>query len=210
LLNRDLQDFIHAKDPRFATPTPEQIAATTPEGFRAVWEPLLKQGPVEVLIFGEFDKAATIDALARTFGALPARAPIPADAAARIEDFPPVGSPPVVLHHRGDANQAAAVIAWPTGGGVASLRESRQLEILTNLFNNRLLDAMRERAGASYAPQVSSDWPVDLEEGGTITAMAQLRPEDVPAFFAAADKIALDLANIPPNADVVSRVSVRL
>jgi zinc protease len=207
LLNRDLQYLIHDKDPRFATPTPAQIEATTPERFRAVWEPLLKQGPVEVLIFGEFDKAATVDALARTFGALPPRVPIPAEAAARVEEFPAPGSAPVVLHHRGDGNQAAAVIAWPTGGGVEALRESRQLEILTNLFNNRLLDAMRERAGASYAPQVSSDWPVDLAQGGTITAMAQLRPEDVPAFFAAADRIAVDLANNPPTADELARVT---
>ena len=207
LLNRDLEYLLRNNDPRFATPTPAQIEAATPERFREVWEPLLAQGPVEVLIFGEFDKAATIDALKRTFGALPPREPIPADAAARIEDFPTADASPVVLRHRGDANQAAAVIAWPTGGGVESLRESRQLEILTSLFNNRLLDKMRERAGASYAPQVSSDWPVDLAEGGTITALAQLRPEDVPAFFAAADEIARDLAANPPAADELARVT---
>lgn len=207
LLNRDLEYLLRNKDPRFATPTPAQIAETTPEGFRAVWEPLLKQGPVEVLIFGEFDRDATVQALAKTFGALPQRAPIPPAAAARVEDFPPASPMPAVLYHRGDANQAAAVIAWPTGGGVESLRESRQLEILANLFNNRLLDAMRERSGASYAPQVSSDWPVDLAEGGTITAVAQLRPEDVPAFFAAADEIAQDLAANPPDADELGRVT---
>lgn len=207
VLGRDLAFYEKNQDPRFATPTPAQIDAATPEGFRQVWEPLLKQGPVEVLIFGDFDKTAAIEALAKTFGALPAREPIPAAALAQIEGFPAAGSPPVVLHHRGDANQAAAVIAWPTGGGVASLRESRQLEILSNLFNNRLLMAMRERAGASYAPQVSSDWPVDLDQGGTITAMAQLRPGDVPAFFAAADKIAQDLASKPPSADELARVT---
>lgn len=207
LLNRDLEYLMRDKDPRFATPTPAQIEATTPAGFREVWEPLLTQGPVEILIFGEFDEAATIEALARTFGALRPRAPIPTEAAGRVEAFPAATSSPVVLHHRGDGNQAAAVIAWPTGGGVESLRESRQLEILTSLFNNRLLDAMRERSGASYAPQVSSDWPVDLAQGGTITAVAQLRPADVPAFFAAADEIAQDLANNPPAADELERVT---
>ncbi len=207
LLSRDLEYLITNSDPRFATPTPAQIEATTPQGFRKVWEPLLDQGPIEVLIFGEFDKQATIDALARTFGALPQRAPISAAAADRVEDFPAPTMTPVVLRHRGDSNQAAAVIAWPTGGGVESLRESRQLEILTSLFNNRLLDAMRERSGASYAPQVSSDWPVDLAQGGTITAVAQLRPQDVPAFFAAADDIAGDLAANPPGADELERVT---
>ena len=99
------------------------------------------------------------------------------------------------------------MIAWPSGGGVEALRESRQLEILTQVFNNRLMDEMRERAGASYAPQVVSDWPIDLNGGGTITALAQLRPEDVPAFFAAADSIATDLASSPPTADELARVT---
>ena len=38
------------------------------------------------------------------------------------------GAGPEVLTHRGDANQAAAAVIWPSGGGLASLRESRQLE----------------------------------------------------------------------------------
>ncbi|NTZ42742.1 insulinase family protein [Altererythrobacter sp. SALINAS58] len=207
VLNRDLEYLLRARDPRFATPDPATLAKVTPEGFREVWEPLLKQGPVEVSIFGDFNREETLEALRRTFGALPEREPIPADALARVPAFPAEGTGPVVLNHRGDANQAAAVVAWPTGGGVTGIRESRQLEILTQLFNNRLMDAMRERAGASYAPQVSSNWPVDLESGGMLTAIAQLKPEDVPAFFAAADEIAADLAANPATADELARVT---
>ena len=112
-----------------------------------------------------------------------------------------------MLYHRGDANQAAAVIAWPSGGGVADLRESRQLEILVQVFNNRLLDAMRERAGASYAPNVRSEWPSDVAGGGRISALAQLQPKDVPIFFEEADRIARDLAATPPTADELERVT---
>ena len=207
VLSRDLEYYLRDRDPRYATPDPEALARATPEGFREVWEPLLKQGPVEVAIFGEFDREATIAALQRTFGALPPREPIPAAALARVPDFPEPSAETVVLHHRGDANQAAAVIAWPSGGGVPGLPESRQLEILVNLFNNRLIDAMRERAGASYAPQVTNAWPTDLAGGGRITAIAQLRPQDVPAFFAAADEIAADLVANPPSADELARVT---
>ena len=207
VLSRDLEYYLRDRDPRYATPDPEALARATPEGFREVWEPLLKQGPVEVAIFGEFDREATIAALQRTFGALPPREPIPAAAQARVPHFPQPSAETVVLHHRGDANQAAAVIAWPSGGGVPGLPESRQLEILVNLFNNRLIDAMRERAGASYAPQVTNAWPTDLAGGGRITAIAQLRPQDVPAFFAAADEIAADLVANPPSADELARVT---
>lgn len=207
VLNRDLEYLVTGGEKRFATPDPAALKAATPEGFRKVWEPLLKQGPIEVLVFGEFDSAKVIEQLRTTFGALPPRAPIMPEVAARVPAFAPAAARPTVVTHRGDANQAAAVVAWPSGGGVAALRESRQLEILTQLFNNRLLDALRERAGASYSPQVFSNWPADLASGGRITAAAQLEPEMVPVFFAEAEKIAQDLAANPPTADELERVT---
>lgn len=207
VLNRDLEYLVTARDPRFATPDPAALKAATPEGFRKVWEPLLQQGPIEVLVFGEFDQARIIEQLRLTFGALPQRTAIPADVAARVPGFASTADVPAIVTHRGDPNQAAAVVAWKSGGGVASLRESRQLEILTQLFNNRLLDALRERAGASYSPQVFSKWPEDLASGGRITALAQLEPEFVPVFFAEADRIAKDLSLNPPTADELARVT---
>ncbi|MEO1969806.1 MAG: insulinase family protein [Sphingomonadaceae bacterium] len=206
VLSRDLDSLERNGDPRYAYPTKAQLAAATPEGFEKVWAPLLKQGPLEVLVFGDFKRDEAIEALKKTFGALPPREPLPADVASRVPDFPESGKT-VVLHHRGDPNQAAAVIAWPTGGGVSGIRESRQLEILTQVFNNRLLDAMREKAGASYSPVVRSDWPTDINGGGNITALAQLQPKDVPIFFREADRIAEDLTKAPPTADELERVT---
>jgi zinc protease len=113
---------------------------------------------------------------------------------------------PLLLTHRGDTNTAAAMVAWPTGGGRGGIHESRQLELLAQIFNIRLFDAMRERIGASYAPQVSSSWPLELPSGGYVAASTQLRPGDLPAFFAASDKIAADLAASPPSADEIARV----
>lgn len=207
VLSRDLEYLVTGGEKRFASPDPAALKAATPEEFRKVWEPLLKQGPIEVLVFGEFDKAKVTEQLRLTFGALPPRDPIPVDIAARVPGFATGGTTPTVVTHRGDANQAAAVVAWPSGGGVASLRESRQLEILTQLFNNRLMDALRERAGASYSPQVFSSWPTDLPSGGRITALAQLEPAFVPVFFAEAERIAKDLAANPPTADELARVT---
>lgn len=206
VLERDLKYELHNRDARFATPNAAQLDAATPEGFRTVWEPLLAQGPIEVLIFGDFDRAEAVAALGRTFGALPPRAPIPAEAQARGRAIAN-GGETRVSYHRGDPEQAAAVVAWPTGGGVANISESRQLQILSDLFNNRLLEQMRERTGASYAPQVSNDWPVDLPSGGAISALATVRPQDVPAFFAAASEIARELASAPPTADELARVT---
>jgi zinc protease len=138
---------------------------------------------------------------------LPPREPIPSEALARSVDFPAGTAEPVVLRHGGDDEQAAAVIAWPTGAGSAALPESRKVDLLTQIFSNRLLDAMRERAGASYSPQVFSDWPTDIDSGGRIIALAQIPPSQVPVFFEAAETIAADLAANGPNAEELGRAT---
>ncbi|NLR71062.1 insulinase family protein [Novosphingobium sp. ERN07] len=205
VLNRDLNWLMRDGDPRYATPNPAELEKVTPEGFRAAWEPLLAQGPIEIDMFGDFNRDQAIFALEKTFGALPARPAVEQPALA--PNIPAHNEEPLVLTHRGDPSQAAAVVAWPTGGGQQGVRESRQLEILAQIFNNRLFDAMREKVGASYAPQVGSSWPLDLPSGGYISAMVQLRPGDFDTFFAAADKIAADLATTPPTADEIGRVT---
>lgn len=205
VLNRDLTWLLRDGDPRYATPNPAELDKVTPEGFRKAWEPLLAQGPIEIDMFGDFTREQAIAALEKTFGALPAREAAPPSTLA--PNIPAHNGEPLILTHRGDPSQAAAVVAWPTGGGQAGVRESRQLEILAQIFNNRLFDAMREKVGASYAPQVGSSWPLDLPSGGYLSAMVQLRPGDFDTFFAAVDKIAQDLATTPPAADEIGRVT---
>lgn len=207
VLTRDLQFYQRGQDPRFATPTPAQIEATTPEGFKRVWSEALKEGPVEVQIFGDFDKAAAIADLEKTFGALKARQPAPVSGAMAKMDVPKPSDKPIVLVHHGDPDQAAAVISWPTGGGAMGIRESRQLEILTQIFTNRLMAAVREKLGVSYAPYVYSTWPVDLSAGGAITAVAQVDPKSVNVFFQTADEIAQDLIARPPTTDELALVT---
>jgi zinc protease len=207
VLERDLKFLQRDRDGRFHTPTPAELAAATPDGFRQVWSRALENGPIEVQVFGDVERNAVLAALSRSFGALAPRTPLPADVAPASARFPAANASPVVLTHRGDANQAAALVSWPTGGGSTGVSESRQLEILTQLFTNRLMDAMREKTGASYAPQVFSTWPLDLDSGGSITALAQLEPAAVPAFFTTAREIAGDLIANPPTADELARVT---
>ena len=207
VLERDLSYYARGKDPALRTPTPQEITATSPEGFRQVWEPILKQGPIEIQLFGDFKRDDAIAALAKTFGALPARSSLPAGTAPATARTLPPSLDPVLLYHRGDKDQAAAIIGWPTGGGMAGIRESRQLEILTQIMSNRVLDKVRERMGQSYSPQAVSDWPIDLDGGGKIMVLAQMKPEMVPVFFEVADEIAADLIANPVTADELERVT---
>jgi len=120
--------------------------------------------------------------------------------------FPAHVDQPVIRTHSGPDNQAAAVIAWPTGGGIAEIRTSRQLDVLAQIFSDRLFERLRQGTGASYSPSVDSQWPVGMTGGGRLVAIGQVAPENVPLFFRLSREIAADLAKNPVSQDELDRL----
>ncbi|RXR29794.1 M16 family metallopeptidase [Sphingobium fluviale] len=207
VMGRELGWLLRKKDARYRTPDRAEIAALTPDAFRTFWEPILASGPIEVQIFGDVKADEAIDAVAQTFGALPARAERPVKRAARKARFPRHNAKPLMLTHTGDADQAAAVIAWPTGAGLANAREGRQLEILAQIINDRLFERLRAAEGVAYSPGAQADWPLGFDRGrGYILAMSQLKPGSTDYFFTLVREIAADLAARPVSADELQRV----
>lgn len=205
VLGRDLNWLLHDKDVRFRTPSRAEIDALTPEAFRATWAPVLASGPIEIQLFGHVDADDAIKAVAATFGALPPRADTPVPAANKAMRFPAHVEKPVVLRHKGDKDQAAAVMAWPTAGGFALQQEGRQLEILTQIFNDRLFDKLRSTEGAVYSPSVQNNWPFSYDSGGYILVTSQVRPDRISYFYDAVKATAADLAANPVSADELQR-----
>ncbi|RYM12577.1 MULTISPECIES: M16 family metallopeptidase [Sphingobium] len=205
VLGRDLNWLLHDKDVRFRTPSRAEIEALTPQAFRETWEPILASGPIEVQIFGQVKPDEAVQAVAATFGALPARPDVPVPAINRAMRFPAHVETPVVLRHRGDKEQAAAVMAWPTAGGFELQKEARQLEILTQIFNDRLFDKLRSTEGAAYSPSVQNNWPFSYESGGYILVTSQVRPDKIAYFYSVVKETAADLAKTPVSADELQR-----
>jgi zinc protease len=205
VLNRELTGRLHGGDPRWTFPSLEQVQAMTPASFRALWEPLLKTGPVEVSVFGDVDADKAIAAVAATFGALPPRQPAVVTPASATSKGVAPSATPVVLTHTGPADQAIAVLAWPTAGGQGEIYESRKLDILAAIFNDRLFDTLREGEGASYSPNVGSNWPAFMPGGGSFVVTSQLKPAGVDRFYALSRQIAADLASKPVTADELLR-----
>ncbi|ATY33592.1 M16 family metallopeptidase [Sphingomonas psychrotolerans] len=203
VLGRDLEKLLHSGDPRWGIADRQTIEATTPASFRKLWEPLLATGPIEVEVFGDMDSDATIKAVAETFGALKPRpaskTPVP------VVAFPAHADKPVVRTHSGKADQAAAVIAWPTGAGSAGITESRKLEVLAAIFRDRMIDQLRSQAGISYSPNVASQWPLGMESGGKLIALGMVPPDKTEFFFKLARGIAADLIAKPVDADELNR-----
>lgn len=205
VLQRDLEYLLRSKDPRWKAAAPADVAKIDAAKFQAYWKPLMAQGPVEVMLFGDFDKATAVAALEKSFGAMKPRAPLAVTAAAQNVNFPAANAVPLKLTHRGSTDQAAAVMAWPTGGGIAGISEGRQLEILAAIFRDRLFEKFRAEQAASYSPDMSANWPQDFASGGYLMAYTQVKPGDVDRFFAFADDVAADLVTNPVSADELQR-----
>lgn len=204
LIERHLTGWLRAGDRRWRSPTREEISALTPATFRTFWEPLLRSGPIEVQIFGDLSRVDVGALLQETLGAL-APENYRVTAAARDIAFPKASRTPQIAYHRGDASQAAALMAWPTGGGQADIKTGRQLDVLAAIFNDRLFDKLRSQEGASYGPLVSSEWPVAMDKGGYLLVGSLLAPKDVDRFYIVATAIAKDLASKPVSADELAR-----
>ncbi len=207
VLQRDLSGIVRNNDPRWASPSKAQIEALTPESFKAFWEPLLKSGAIEVQLFGDMQSVDYTKLLNETFGALKPRMPAVITPASRAIVASKPTAAPVKLSHSGDDNQAAAVLSWPTTGGIADAAESRKLDVLAAIMSDRLFDQLRSKLGAAYSPIVISDWPMRATTGGQFFVESQLKPSDTDVFFKVVKDIATDLATNLVSKDELDRAT---
>ncbi|OHD04282.1 MAG: peptidase M16 [Sphingopyxis sp. RIFCSPHIGHO2_01_FULL_65_24] len=204
VLDRNLRGWLAADDKRWSPPDKAAIEALTPAAFRAFWEPRLASGPIEVQIFGDLSAIDYRKILSETLGALAPRKPILPPGGQQVA-FAKHLAEPALAYHRGDKGQAAAMTAWPTSGGLGAPRDTRTLEVLAAIFNDRLFDRLRAEQGASYGPVVDSHWPTGFDSGGYLLVGSLLAPKDIDRFYAIARDIAADLAANPVTADELAR-----
>ncbi len=204
-LDRNVSWLLRGKDERVAPPAPVDAKELTLAKFREVWEPRLAVGPIEIQLYGDVVRDEAVAAVAATFGALPRRADTVPPAENRVRRFPAPVERPELIVHNGAAEQAGAVIAWPTGGGEDRIKESRQLSMLARIINDRLFERLRSIDGAAYTPSAVSIWPESFASGGYLMVQTQLKPERIPYFFGLMDEIAADLAANPVSDDELGR-----
>ena len=205
VLRRDLNRLMHDGDLRFGFPTPADVAASTPEQFKAALQNPVAKGPIDVVVVGDVTVEKAIALTASTFGALPPRSE---DAVA--PDVLKVGLPkptpqPVVLQHKGRADQSIAYAAWPTDDFFAGPQRARALRVLGEVMENRLLDDLREAAGVTYSPQASASASLTFPRYGYLAAEVEVPPAKIQAFYDDLTKISGDLKTKDATADELAR-----
>jgi zinc protease len=206
VLNRDLGRLLHAGDRRWGFPSRAEIAGESPADLNATLAPDLTKGSIEVVMVGDITVEKAIDAVAATFGALPAR---PADAAPSAASGPvafPVATPsPVVLTHSGRADQAIGLIAWPTEDFLSDTQRSRTLGLLAQVMQLRVTDRLRMDQGVTYSPSVQASPSQAFAHYGYLSTRVEIPPAKLDGFFADVAAITSDLRSREITPDELER-----
>jgi zinc protease len=190
-------------DPRFGLPSREGMSTRTPGEEKAWLAPQLAAGPIEIGIVGDIDVKATLEALARTFGALPPRAPKPAYAAERLVRFP---GQPFARDYAVPTKIPKAVVAlyWPTSDA-RNIGRTRRLNLLTEILNDRMRVKIREQLGGAYDPEAESEPSSTYPGYGYIVAETVVDPARATEITDSILAIAADLRKTGITADELDR-----
>lgn len=205
VLGRDLGGLMHGGDQRWTFPSREQIAAASLDNLKAAVANPLASGDIEVVVVGDTTVDKAIAAVAETFGALPARKGAPEPEGARQAPFPAPVAAPVLRTHKGRADQAALFMAWRTDDLFSNLQRSRDVTILSQVMQLRLIDELREKQGATYSPSASSTASVVFKNWGYLAVSLEVPPEKLDGVVASIRKIAADLRDKPISEDELER-----
>lgn len=206
VFSRELPALIHSGDQRWGFPSRQEIANGDLSQLKAIVEKSLQEGPIEIVMVGDVTVEQARDAVAGTFGALPAR-----PAAGWVQPpapniaFPKATAEPVILRHKGRDDQALGVIAWKGLDYFTDPHMARTMGVLGDVLELRLIDELREKQGATYSPGILLNAGLPYPDYGYIGAMIETPPEKLPGFFRTVEEIAADLRDKPITADELDR-----
>ena len=203
VMTNEVVHFMHNKDPRFGFPAIDQMRQRNLAEVKAWLQPQLTESFLEVSLVGDVEPQAALDAIARTLGALPARAERKPDYTdARKVSFPPSGTQDFPFST--EIPKAIAALYWPTAD-MSDIQRTRRLSVLASVLDDRLRLKIREELGETYSPacyHVAND---TFTGYGYMTAMIELKPDQLPSISKLVGEIGDELAKGPISDDEFER-----
>lgn len=178
---------------------------TTIEEARAWIAPELHDGLIEITVVGDVDKQTVVDEVARTFGALPARADEKGEYPVMEGVTFPVGNDtPYRYYHKGTPDQALVYVYWPAPDA-SDPADKYRMRLLRGLFRNRLTEVLREEMGSTYSPGAASYSNELFEDYGYLFARVTAKPDEVDKVREGVLRVATEMANTPIDEDTFKR-----
>lgn len=191
-------------DPRFALAPIEAIQAANFNQLKSALGDALLKSRLEIALVGDFDENAAIATIARTFGALPARATSGRDYSGARTVRWAVARGNVDVPHKGEANQLGWRRVWTTTGD-SDLKTTQAMDLLARIATLRLTDELREKLGATYGIGANSDMSDIYPGRGTFSVATSGDPKNLGDIEKAVDAVIAELVAAPVDADIFER-----
>lgn len=202
---KEMQSWLHGDDSRYALAPMEKLASYTVNDAKAWLMPELSKGYLELSIVGDFQMEAVLPELLATFGALPKRdATKPELAQARKVEFPN-GPAQKTFTYQSKIPQAVAFAIWKTAGLRNNQKEFRRLNLLAEIYQDRLREEIREKLGASYSPNGAASGSDALDDFGFLLGQSVGKTDDVPLLLKTMLELADSLAKEGVSEDDLDR-----
>ncbi|WP_397598583.1 M16 family metallopeptidase [Sphingorhabdus sp.] len=189
-------------DPRFALAPLDDIQAADFTKLKSALGDALIQNRLEIAIVGDLDEAATIGAVARTFGAMPTRTGT-ADMTAQDARWS-TASGNFDIPHKGEANQLGWRRIWPTTGD-RDQKLTQSMDLLARAVTLRLTDELREKLGATYGVQAGSEMSDIYRDRGAFSISTSGDPKDLAAIENTVDLVMAEIVKAPVDSDLFER-----
>lgn len=191
-------------DPRFAIEPLETMQTVDFATLKSALGDVLSTNRLEIGLVGDIDEEAAIGAVARTFGALPARKDIGNGYAEERKTAWAAASGNFDIPHEGEANQLSWRRVWPTTDD-SNQKQAQTMDLLARMVTLRLTDELREKLGATYGGGASSNMSAVYPGRGSFSIATTGDPKDLAAIETAVDAIIAELVAAPADADLFER-----
>ncbi len=206
VLGHKISWLAHAGDDRWKQPEKADLAAAKPSDLQDALREPMSHGQIDVVVVGDVTVDQAAAAVASTLGALPARPKAPAlGPKALTVNFPTHTPAPVALEHSGRADQAIAVLGWPTDDFFTNAKRARATRLAEQILRIRLTEQIRMAEGNTYSPSTDFEASTTFPHYGFVMARVETPPNKIDHFYEQAAKIAADLGSQAPSDDELQR-----
>ncbi|MGD9097752.1 MAG: insulinase family protein [Desulfobacterales bacterium] len=184
------QRFLSGGDPRFGKPRLQEVQRLKIVDVQKWIQPLFAESPLEFSMVGDFDLETAVALAQQYLGGLPGNR----RRGVNVQPGPvfPSGQNKRVRIDT-QIEKALLVVAYPTADA-SDIRRTRRLNVLAEIFSERLREEIREKRGAAYSTGAFS-WPSRAFPGfGLLVSYLPIAPSDLDPIAADVRKIAGQLA----------------
>lgn len=191
-------------DPRFILQDQSEWEALDFDRLRDALGDALTQNPLEIGVVGDISEQAAIDAVAATFGALPARK----TTAINYEDQKIAtwsnnrGTHDVT--HKGETDQLSWQRIWTTTDD-SDQRHEQVMGLLSEIIGLKLTEELREKLGATYGSSVRSSMSSNYRDRGTFSISTSGDIDKLDLIEETVEKIVADILKAIPSEDIFNR-----